>query len=124
MENIRIFNKILPEKKKVYIALTEIYGIGINNSINICKKIGLPLNLKVYELQRDQVDNIIKLLKEKNNELENNLKQEIQNNINIYIKNKSLRGFRHKKFLPVRGQRTHSNARTRTKWLRKNKKVK
>jgi small subunit ribosomal protein S13 len=106
-----IFGVNLQRKKKIKYALPELYGIGVKTAENICKDLGLAPELRVEDLTDVQQFILSKKVKEEYN-VENNLQEKIKGNIQRYISNGSVRGFRHKNKLPVRGQRTHSNART------------
>jgi small subunit ribosomal protein S13 len=106
-----IFGKKINENKKLRYALTDLYGIGVKQAFDICAKLSLSKNLKVKDLTELQKLNISKYIKQ-NLTVENYLKQQIQHNVNKYIENSSLRGFRYRSNLPVRGQRTHSNAKS------------
>ena len=107
----------LPENKSIFFALTKVYGIGKTTSFLICKKLGFSINFKVKDLTKDQIFEILKITNSLNLILNNDLKKlktlTIKNLINI----KSYRGLRRIKGFPVRGQRTHSNAKS----ARKNK---
>lgn len=107
----------LSENKSIFFALTKVYGIGKTTSFLICKKLGFSINLKVKNLTQDQVLELLKIISSLNLILNNDLKKlktlTIKNLINI----KSYRGLRQIKGLPVRGQRTHTNAKS----ARKNK---
>ena len=109
---IYLFESKLPETKSLYFALTNIYGIGKNRSFLICKKLGFSYNIKVKNLSSSQINQIIKLIETLNFILANDLKR-----LNLIAKQKlitikSYRGLRRKQGFPVRGQRTHTNART------------
>ena len=109
---IYLFESKLPEAKSLYFALTNIYGIGKNRSFLICKKLGFSYNIKVKNLSSSQINQIIKLIETLNFILANDLKR-----LNLIAKQKlitikSYRGLRKKQGFPVRGQRTHTNART------------
>jgi small subunit ribosomal protein S13 len=106
-----IFGVTLPKRKKIEYALSKLYGIGRNSAIRICKDLGFAPELKIEDLTEEQEFNILIKIKEEYR-LENNLREEIKGNIQRYISNGSIRGFRHKNKLPVRGQRTKSNAKT------------
>ncbi|MDC8444808.1 MAG: 30S ribosomal protein S13 [Nitrosomonas sp.] len=107
----RIAGVNLPNHQHILIALTSIYGIGKTISRNICNEAGIPTNTKLKELTEAQLDilrdNIAKL------NIEGDLRREISMNIKRLIDLGCYRGLRHKKGLPVRGQRTRTNARTR-----------
>lgn len=107
----RIAGVNLPNHQHILIALTSIYGIGKTTSRNICNEVGIPTNTKLKELSESQLDvlrdNIAKL------NIEGDLRREISMNIKRLMDLGCYRGLRHKKGLPVRGQRTRTNARTR-----------
>ncbi len=109
-----IFGVKISTKKQIKYALTAIYGLGITKSSEICKQLNIPENAKISQLTDLQVSNIIKLIK-KNYNIEGNLRKEIQLNIRKLVKMKSYKGFRHMYSLPMRGQRTSTNARTQKK---------
>ena len=111
-----IFGKRLSEKKKIRYALTDLYGIGINKANDICNALNLPINLTINHLTENQKIKLSKYIKQ-NLKIESQLNKQIKDNINKYIVNKSIRGFRHRNKLPVRGQRTHTNAKTCRKFL-------
>jgi len=108
----RIAGVDLPRNKSIEIALTYIFGIGRATSLKILSKTGIMPNRKVNNLDEKEVDLIRKEI-EKNYIVEGTLRVEISNNIKRLIEIGSYRGIRHKKGLPVRGQRTQTNARTR-----------
>ena len=107
-----LFGKKISEEKQIRYALTEIFGIGFSISNKMCNLLNIPLKLKTKELTENQQLHITTYIKEKflTDVL---LKSYIQDNIQNYITINSVRGFRHRSKLPVRGQRTHSNGRTR-----------
>ena len=104
-------NKI-PQNKIVSIALTYIHGIGLHSSKLICKKLDIPNNTRVNQLTEDQVLKIREFI-DQNHKVEGDLRRQISINIKRLVDLATYRGSRHKKKLPVRGQRTHCNARTR-----------
>lgn len=108
------FGKKISENKKVRYALPEIYGLGYTTSNNLCNYLNIPLNLRILELTENQKYEIASYIKE-NFILDLQLKDLIKNNIQKYIVTNTIRGFRHRTKLPVRGQRTHSNGKTRKK---------
>jgi len=107
----------LSESKSVYIALTSIYGIGKSTSLKICKKLGFSLNFKIKNLTEEQTLEILKLIEYLNLTTNNELKQLKSQTLKNLIEIKCYRGLRRNKGLPVRGQRTHTNAKS----ARKNK---
>ena len=108
----RIAGVNIPQDKVVHIALTYIHGIGDFNSKSICKKLNIPLNKRVNSLSEDGVLKIREYI-DQNYKVEGDLRREVSMNIKRLVDLASYRGSRHKKKLPVRGQRTHCNARTR-----------
>lgn len=112
---IYLFESELPENKSVYFALTHIYGIGKANSFLICRKLGFSANLKVKNLSKDQVIKLIKTIETLNIELASDLKKAESLITTTLVSIRSYRGLRKKQGLPVRGQRTHTNAKTARK---------
>jgi small subunit ribosomal protein S13 len=108
----RISGIDLPKNKRIEIGLTYIFGIGKSTSKKILSNTGIDLNIKVNDLTESQV-NLIRQAIDKEFKVEGDLKREIQTNIKRLIDIASYRGLRHKKGLPVRGQRTKTNSRTR-----------
>ncbi|MBI2150886.1 MAG: 30S ribosomal protein S13 [Acidobacteria bacterium] len=108
----RIAGVDLPPNKRIEIGLTYIYGIGRSQSNNILKAAGVSVDTKVRELNDDEVNKIRKVIEEQF-QVEGDLRKEISFNIKRLMEVGSYRGFRHRRGLPVRGQRTHTNARTR-----------
>jgi small subunit ribosomal protein S13 len=109
---VRILGNNLSNKKKIYIALTCIYGIGIPTSKKILKTLGIDENIKVADLDESNVSAIRDHLENENFKLEGDLKRTISLNIKRLIDISTIRGRRHLKGLPVRGQRTRTNNRT------------
>jgi len=108
----RIAGVDLPRRKAVVYALPYIYGIGRATAQNICAKANIPENRKVDELTEADVKAIRDIL-ESGIKVEGDLRREIQQNIKRLMDLGCYRGLRHRKGLPVHGQRTHTNARTR-----------
>ena len=108
----RIAGIDLPKNKRGLIGLTYIHGIGRAQSIKIFEKLGIDQNIKVADWTDDQVSAIRNLLDEEY-KVEGALRSEVNGNIRRLIEIGSYRGVRHRKGLPVRGQRTQTNARTR-----------
>jgi small subunit ribosomal protein S13 len=102
----------LPREKRIVIGLTYIYGIGRTSSEKILAKAGVDHSVRVKELTESQESAIRKAMEE-GFTLEGDLRSEIQLNIKRLMDIGCYRGFRHRKGLPVRGQRTRTNARTR-----------
>jgi len=108
----RIAGVDLPAKKRAEIGLTYIYGIGRTRSLSLLYRAGVDANKKVADLTEDEV-NKIRTLIENEGSVEGDLRKELSMNIKRLIEMGSYRGIRHRRGLPVRGQRTHTNARTR-----------
>ena len=108
----RIAGVNIPQNKVVHVGLTYIHGIGKKFSENICVKLDISRNKRVNALTDDEVLKIREFI-DQNYKVEGDLRREISLNIKRLIDLATYRGSRHKKKLPVRGQRTHSNARTR-----------
>ena len=108
----RIAGVDLPPNKRIEIGLTYIYGIGRSQSNHILNAAGVNLNTKVRDLNDDETNKIRKIIEEQFR-VEGDLRKEISFNIKRLMEIGSYRGFRHRRGLPVRGQRTHTNARTR-----------
>ena len=108
----RIAGINIPQNKVLNIALTYIHGIGLHSSNKICNKLNIPTNTRVNKLTDEQVLKIREFI-DANFKVEGDLRRETSINIKRLIDLASYRGSRHKKKLPVRGQRTHCNARTR-----------
>ena len=109
---VRILGNNLSNKKKVYIALTAIYGIGISTSKKILDQLQIDPNLKVSELDEGNISAIRDILETDEFQLEGDLKRLVSLNIKRLIDINSVRGRKHLKGLPVRGQRTRTNNRT------------
>lgn len=108
----RIAGIELPPNKQIEFALTYIYGIGRTSSVIILNKVGVPRNKRVKDLSEKEVEAIRKEI-ESNYKVEGALRMEVVDNIKRLININAYRGIRHKLGLPVRGQRTRTNARTR-----------
>ena len=102
----------LPAKKRTEIGLTYIYGIGRTRSNSLCHRAGVDPNKKVADLTEDEINRIRQIL-EAEGEVEGDLRKELSLNVKRLIEMGAYRGLRHRRGLPVRGQRTHTNARTR-----------
>jgi small subunit ribosomal protein S13 len=108
----RIAGVDLPRNKRTFIALTYIYGIGVPRSTRILAEANVDAMKKVQDLGEDEV-NRIRTVIEGEGLVEGDLRKEISMSIKRLIEIGSYRGYRHRRNLPVRGQRTHTNARTR-----------
>ena len=108
----RIAGVNIPQNKIVHVALTYIHGIGDKFSKHICSKLNISQNRRTNSLTEDEVLKIREFI-DKNYKVEGDLRREVSLNIKRLVDLATYRGSRHKRKLPVRGQRTHSNARTR-----------
>ena len=108
----RIAGVDLPQNKRIEIALTYIYGIGQSRSNRILGKASVGKNVKVKDLAEDEVRRIRDVIQEEG-QVEGDLRKNVQMDIKRLIDIGCYRGMRHRRNLPVRGQRTHTNARTR-----------
>ena len=109
----RIAGVDLPREKRVEIGLTYVYGIGLPSSQKILKEAGVNPDTRVKDLTDDQVNSIRKVLEDDEYKLEGDLRREVALNIKRLTEIGCYRGLRHRRGLPVRGQRTKTNARTR-----------
>ena len=108
----RLIGVDLPREKRLEIALTYIFGIGKPTAQKICGELGLDTNTRVRDLTEDEV-NRVRVWVDQHLTVEGDLRRDIQQDIKRKIEIGSYQGVRHRKGLPVRGQRTHTNARTR-----------
>jgi small subunit ribosomal protein S13 len=108
----RISGIDLPRNKRIVVSLTYIFGIGDTVAKEICDKAGLDVDTHTKDLTDDEINNIRKVIEE-GYRVEGTLRAEIAMNIKRLMAINSYRGMRHKRGLPVRGQRTKTNARTR-----------
>ena len=108
----RIAGVDIPREKRLEGSLTYIFGIGLTTSRKICDDLELDRNQKVSDLTEDEVNKIRQYV-DQNLTIEGDLRRDVQNDIKRKIEIGCLQGVRHRKGLPVRGQRTHTNARTR-----------
>ena len=108
----RIAGVDLPKEKRVEIGLTYIYGIGLTSSQKILAKAGINPDTRIKDLTDDEVNNIRKIIDEEY-KVEGDLRREIALNVKRLKEIGCYRGLRHRRGLPVRGQRTKTNARTR-----------
>ncbi len=107
----RIAGINIPDRKHAWIALTSIYGIGRTRSFQILNKAGVPTDKKFNEMSDEEIDKIRDLVGEFT--VEGDLRREVSMNIKRLMDLGTNRGIRHRRNLPVRGQRTKTNARTR-----------
>ena len=108
----RISGVNIPTNKKVSIGLTYIHGIGDKSALNICEKAGIDKDKRVNELLETEVIQIREII-DGSYRVEGELRRGISTNIKRLMDLGNYRGLRHRRGLPVRGQRTHTNARTR-----------
>ena len=108
----RISGIDLPKDKKVEIGLTYIFGIGRSSALEILEKAGIDTNLRIRDLTDADVQKLRGVI-EKEYRVEGQLRTEVAMNIKRLMDIGSYRGIRHRRGLPVRGQRTHTNARTK-----------
>src|SRR6516225_870924 len=108
----RIAGVDLPRNKRSVIGLTSIYGIGRTRSMSILARAGVEPNKRVNDLSEEEVAKIRQIIEE-DGSVEGDIRKEMAMNIRRLIEIGSYRGLRHRRSLPVRGQRTHTNARTR-----------
>lgn len=109
----RIAGVNIPKEKRFVIALTYIYGIGRTTANKICKKLKIDLSLRTHQLTEDKLAEVRTFLEKEKAVLEGDLRRKVSADIKRLIDIGCYRGIRHVKKLPVRGQRTHTNARTR-----------
>jgi small subunit ribosomal protein S13 len=108
----RISGVDLPREKKVEIGLSYIYGIGRRNAVEILRKAGIDGSLRIRDLTDADVNKLRQVI-ERDYKVEGALRTEVAMNIKRLMDIGSYRGIRHRRGLPVRGQRTHTNARTK-----------
>jgi small subunit ribosomal protein S13 len=108
----RIAGVDLPRDKRVEVALTYIYGIGLKSSQQILDESGVNPDTRVKDLAEDEVGRLREVI-DKNYQVEGDLRREVQMNIKRLQEIQCYRGLRHRRNLPVRGQRTRTNARTK-----------
>jgi small subunit ribosomal protein S13 len=108
----RIAGVNIPTQKRVVIGLTYIYGVGSYHAKCIMEKTGIPMTKRVFDLTDAEILKIRGVI-DKDYKIEGDLRREISMNIKRVTDLECYRGLRHRKGLPVRGQRTHTNARTR-----------
>jgi small subunit ribosomal protein S13 len=108
----RLIGVILPEQKRIDYALTLVYGIGWTRAEKVLSSAGVKSSKRVKDITEDEFKSIVQFI-EKNFKVEGDLRSDISQNIKKLREIKSYRGMRHAQSLPVRGQRTRSNARTK-----------
>ena len=110
---MRIAGTVIPDEKRVLIALTYIYGVGPVRSEAIMKKAKIKEGVRVKDLTTDQEEALRKIVADADYLMESDLKREISQNVKRLQDIGSYRGFRHRRKLPVRGQNTKTNSRTK-----------
>ena len=108
----RLVGVDLPREKRVEIALTYIFGMGLTRSHETLKATGISPDTRVKDLQESELAQLREYI-EANYKIEGDLRREIAGDIRLKVEIQSYQGIRHRKGRPVRGQRTHTNARTR-----------
>jgi 30S ribosomal protein S13 len=108
----RVAGVNIPAQKRIEIALTYIHGIGRKTALEICARTGVPVGRRVHDLTDAEVLKIREML-DREYKVEGDLRREVAMNIKRLMDLGCYRGLRHRRGLPVRGQRTHTNARTR-----------
>ena len=109
----RILGVDIPGEKRIDISLRYLYGIGPMNALEILERAGIESSIRAKDLSDDQVSQIVHAIQDGQYVIEGDLRREIQMNLKRLQATKSYRGLRHYRGLPVRGQRTSTNARTR-----------
>jgi len=109
----RIAGVNIPKEKRFVIALTYIYGIGSTTAHKICQKLKINLSLRTHQVTEDKLAQVRSLIEKEYSVLEGDLRRKISSDIKRLMDIGCYRGIRHVKKLPVRGQRTHTNAKTR-----------
>lgn len=109
----RIAGVNIPKDKRFVISLTYIYGVGTTTAQKICQKLKIDLTLRTHQVSEDKISQVRSLIEKEYPILEGDLRRKISSDIKRLVDVGCYRGIRHVKKLPVRGQRTHTNARTR-----------
>lgn len=112
---VYLFESEILENKPIFFALTQIYGIGKTTAVLTCKTLGFSPNLKIKNLSKEQINKLVKIIELLNIQLASDLKKSKLLTIKRLISIKSYRGLRKIQGLPIRGQRTHTNAKTAKK---------
>lgn len=109
----RVIGIDIPDNKRLEVSLMYLYGIGRALANVICDQLGLDPNMRAHKLTQDDIARLNTLLQSGKYVVEGDLRREVQNNIKRLVSIHSYRGMRHRLGLPVRGQRTRTNSRTR-----------
>ncbi len=108
----RIAGVDLPREKMIGVSLTYIYGLGRTSATKICEAAGVPAITKTYDLDESEVSRLREVI-ENSYKVEGDMRREVSQNVKMLMDIGCYRGLRHRRGLPVRGQRTHTNARSR-----------
>jgi small subunit ribosomal protein S13 len=108
----RIAGVDLPREKMIGISLTYIYGLGRTSAAKICEAAGVPATTKTFDLDESEVSRLREVI-ENSYKVEGDLRRDLNQNVKMLMDIGCYRGLRHRRGLPVRGQRTHTNGRTR-----------
>ena len=108
----RIAGVDLPRNKRIEISLTYIFGVGRTSALEICDKAGVDAGTKTDQLSESETIKLREVI-ERSYKVEGDLRRELTQNVKVLMDIGCYRGLRHRRNLPVRGQRTHTNARTR-----------
>jgi small subunit ribosomal protein S13 len=111
---VYLLNTNLSHKKKLYIALQDIYGLGLHHALQVCNQLGISPDYRLKQLSAMQLEKLVQIVAQ-NYDIGLELKRYKINTIQRLRKIASYRGFRHHEGLPTRGQRTHGNSRTSRK---------
>ena len=109
----RIAGVNIPREKRFVIALTYIFGVGMTRAHKICEKLKIDLSLRTHQVSEEKLSAVRSLLEKEYPVLEGDIRRKVSSDIKRLVDLGCYRGIRHVKKLPVRGQRTHTNARTR-----------
>ncbi len=109
----RIAGVNVPDKKRIPIALTYIHGIGRTSAFKICEKLGIDVTQRMGEISEDMLNRVRAEIDSSEYRIEGDLRREVSMNIKRLMDMRCYRGLRHRNGLPVRGQKTKTNARTR-----------
>lgn len=112
---IYLFESELSENKPILFALTDIYGIGRANALVVCKKLGFSKNFRIKNLSKEQITKLTKIIESSSIPLASDLKKLKVIQTKTLLSIKSFKGLRKNQGLPIRGQRTHTNAKTAKK---------
>lgn len=109
----RLLGVDIPANKKIEFSLQYIYGIGPQRARQLCDEAGIDPNVRAHELSEEDLNKVVNLIMQKGFKVEGDLRREVTGNLKRLQAIRCYRGIRHQRGLPVRGQRTQTNARTR-----------